>query len=54
MRSFSHASRTLVLPPVTWPPSRLLMYSLPGGANSTLIVDGATPSSSAISVGSAV
>jgi hypothetical protein len=54
MRNFSHASRTLVLPPVTWPPSSALMYSLPGGADSTLMVEGATPSSSAISVGSAV
>src|SRR5262245_16211619 len=54
MRNLSHASRTLVLPPVTCPPSSLLMYSFPGGANSTLMLEGATPSSSQIRVGNEV
>jgi hypothetical protein len=54
LRSFSQPSRTLVLPPVICPPIRLLMYTSPGGANSTVMRSRPTPSSSAMSMGSAV
>src|SRR5688572_16649349 len=54
LRSFSQPSRTLVLPPVIWPPIRLLMYASPGGANSVLMRVSSTPSSSAMSIGSEV
>src|SRR6185437_16052798 len=51
LRSFSHASRTAVDPPVSWPPSSELMYTSAGGANSTVTLLMSTSSSSAISIG---
>jgi hypothetical protein len=54
MRSLSQPSRTEVEPPVIWPPSMPLMYTSPGGANSTLILRRSTSSSSATRVGSAI
>ena len=47
LRSFSQASRTLVLPPVICPPISLLMYCFAGRRELDLDASRPTPSSSA-------
>jgi hypothetical protein len=54
MRSLSHASCTLLLVPVTWPPFPGLMYASPTGAASIRIASKLMFNSSASSMGRAV